>query len=636
MACSNSRAESPERQEVDLTQTPDNLTSPDARDPAVRHARPAVPRRVVIPPDPHNRRHIWLMLVISLLVCLLPLVIDLGAADTTRTMEKITLLTSRETWQTSVSEGIEAAMLPTWNGRPRIAKPPLNVWMNMLAWSDLDPQTVNADTLVWRARIVGVIMALIALAATFWAGMSLGDVRVASLATMVTGTMLIFMRQGRIGSYDTHLLGWATLAVASGLWAMRPLKPTSRLGRRVLGWLFAGLALGAGTLCKDQIAVVVVVLPLLATIVLTRHRRIDNIIGLLFALGLGYLFYAPWFLFIQENVPDAVELIGRNLRAGRREFQPPWYYLGLFGLVFPWTVWLIGALFQPFVRAAGERRRQLLIAWLWFVVLFVFFSIPGAKQQRYIVPLLPAAGLMVAQVWSWHAQQASEGRQDTGVNVLRIPHWIMLLGGSIALPLMLVWDEPIVDWLNIQFQQWGWHAELDHLYFPDMPVALAALIGLVMLSLAVMGAYWHAQWKPTLAALATVLWMVVAGATGMSAYANSVSSQNEWRADAEDVAQLIGGHDVYYLVTDRAKDVEPNEEFLFYTGRVVPPLSPDDLDRTMRTTWPLYVIIRDFPANRQAMDERGFAHVRDFLDDDNPPGRRLYRLPTPMTLDTQP
>jgi 4-amino-4-deoxy-L-arabinose transferase-like glycosyltransferase len=57
--------------------------------------------------------------------------------------------------------------------------------------------------------------------------------------------------------------------------------------------------------------------------------------------------------------------------------------------------WLIGALFQPWVRAKGERRRHLLIAWLWFLGLLIVLSIPGANQQRYLLPIMPAVGLLV-------------------------------------------------------------------------------------------------------------------------------------------------------------------------------------------------------------------------------------------------
>ncbi|MAE60390.1 MAG: hypothetical protein CMJ49_03435 [Planctomycetaceae bacterium] len=600
---------------------------------------------MVIPPDPHNRARLFAMLVVSLLVCVTPLLINLGDADTTRSMEKITLLTSRETWQTCASEGWRAAIKPTWNGRPRINKPPMTVWLNMLAWSDLNPRNADPDTLVWRARIVGVTLALLALASTFWAGMSLGDVRVASLAAMITGTMLIFVRQSRIGSYDTHLLAWTTLAVASGLWAMRPLRPTSHLGRRVLGWLLAGVALGIGVLSKSPIAAVLVGLPLLSAVIVTRHRRTANLIGLTFAMCLGCLIAAPWYLYISETVKDAPMQMAHDFRAARNEWQPVWYYIGLFGLVFPWTVWLIGSLFQPFVRAAGERRRQLLIAWLWFVVLFVFFSVPQAKQQRYIVPLLPAAGLMIAQVWAWHAQQASEGQQDLGVNVLRIPHWAMLIGGSIALPVLLARDALVVNWLNAQGQAMGWSTELDQMYLPHVHPAIAVGVGIVLLGLALVGLYWHAQWKPTLAALATVGWMVVAASVGMSAYANSQNATNPWRADAEKVARMVGGHAIYYLQPDPNAvpqlDLELNEEFLFYAGRVVKPLTVEDLDRlirpltsddrdsTMPRRWPLYIIIRADDAYDRHLKERGFEKKLDF-EDGTVPKRSLYRRRLPI------
>ena len=55
----------------------------------------------------------------------------------------------------------------------------------------------------------------------------------------------------------------------------------------------------------------------------------------------------------------------------------------------------------------------------------------------------------------------------------------------------------------------------------------------------------------------------------------------------------------------------------------------------MRRTWPLYVIVRDDLANREAMETRGCKPVRTFTDG-TVPRRQLYRLPQPLTPDTQP
>ena len=92
------------------------------------------------------------------------------------------------------------------------------------------------------------------------------------------------------------------------------------------------------------------------------------------------------------------------------------------GLVVPWTIWLIAELSQPFVSTTRLPRKRLLIPWIWFTWLFVMFFIPGAKQQRYILPIVAPVALLVTQAWYEQHCAAREGRDLTGPH-LRHPHW---------------------------------------------------------------------------------------------------------------------------------------------------------------------------------------------------------------------
>lgn len=43
--------------------------------------------------------------------------------------------------ETTLPHDAWAWLVPSWNGRARVNKPPLLVWINLLAWSGLDPAT---------------------------------------------------------------------------------------------------------------------------------------------------------------------------------------------------------------------------------------------------------------------------------------------------------------------------------------------------------------------------------------------------------------------------------------------------------------------------------------------------------------
>lgn len=601
----------------------------------------------------------WGTLLLVLGACSVPLLVGLGQADTTRSMEKIALASSQETWArasgrsdvlTGMSKpAIEATLphdawpwlVPTWNGRARVNKPPLLVWINLLAWSGLDPATAAPEALIHRARLVGVGFALLCVGSTFWAGRAIGDRHLGLLASLIVGSTFLFIRQGRVASYDTHMLGWVTLAAAAGLWAVLG---AARCRTRVATWCLFGLATAAGVLTKGPIAVAFTGIPVLSAIVLRSERRTMHLAQLVVALGLVTLLVAPWFYFVARAITGS-EGVWQNEWAARRrpeDGQAPWYYAGLFGLVFPWTVWLVAGLFHPFLRADGRRRRQRLVAWGWCVGIFVFMSIPTAKQQRYIVPILPAAALMMAQVWCDHAALARRKILDEGVNAVRWPHWIALGLVSLLLPCFWAHQVPVTQWLTRLYTALGGShpladPALGHHTLPTLFAWWFALCGI-----AVAGAVAHWRWQPLRAAILTVAWMLVLAPVSYHSYARSPHGRYSHRTDARQVRAIVGAAPLHYLYSREidpdpsgrgAGLFEPDEEFLFYARRIIRPVGPETLaSLAAGDDGPVFVMARLDPEGKAEtwMANRGFAAALDFDDGRRIPGYgdagcRLYQ-----------
>lgn len=623
------------------SKTSEPAAAPSTAKPAGRGAAGASgevsvpPRRAMLPPPPVNRLQIWGALALGLVLLLPPLLIGLGKADTTYTMEKITLGSSQETWLRQHEQGGRNWLIPRWNGEPRVNKGPMSIWINMAAWWPLDPQTAEPQTLVHRARLAGVLLALVTAGCTFWAGMSVGGIRVAMMAMLATGTCLLFVRQGRWASYDVHLTAFTALAIASGLWAMRPLKASSGLDRRVVGWLICGLALGSAMLVKQPgVALAIVLPPMALMIAVVPSRRLGNALGFVFAVAVGALITAPWLIYVVQQAPTlglerplgeifTETKLANPTNPSQDSDQPFYYYALLIFWVFPWPVWLIGGLFQPWVRGEGDRRRQLLIAWLWFVGLFVVLSIAGAKQIRYIAPILPAAGLLVAQVWAYHVRLADRSVADPGANLLRIPHWVILIGGSVLFSLYLLFQAPAANWLNANFAGVG-ETILRPDELPGLHPAVIVIVGLAMLGLSVAGLIWHFRWRPRRAFAATALWAVLLMTIVQYSYARSYHGVNPFRDDAERVDAVVGDAPMYQLQIAGRHDTMINEEFLFYSQRVVPGVAPDRLDELQQPKEPLYVVCRPSPDYFEPLEARGFQRVLEF-EEGTAPSRFLYR-----------
>jgi len=540
-----------------------------------------------------------LLLVVILLACLPPMLSGLGELDTTHTMENLAVFSSQETWLRQhgwheIEADRGAWAIPSRNTEPRLRKPPGVVWANLLAWSGLKPGDAGAtpDALLYRARLVSVAMGLLLIAGVYGVGRSLGDRTTAAIAALVAGTMILTQKQARYASYDIYMAAW--LAAAMGVAPLRGLLDAAE--RRgwgdALRWLAAGVAMGAAWMCKGPLAVGVFVLALLGVTLAGRSfrgvRRLG--VGLLIALPAACVVALPWYVWAELNY-DLLGAMFREASHVQERSSPPWYYAGLLGLVFPWTVWLIGGLFLPWVRLGGARRRQALAAWFWFVLVLAAFSVASAKQQRYILPVVPAAGVVL------------------GGGALRWPHAIVLLGGAVAFAPFVLLQDKLVAWGVFEHPQVG-----------AMPAVWAVAVSAGMLVCGGLTAKWMLgkNKKPLAAAAATAAWMVVFSTAWWGVYAHAPDAVHPVREPALAVAELTADAPVRSFITDDL-DEGINEELLFYSQRIMPEVNASQLQRftarlrdTRRTA---YVVAPIGEPRDSILRELGYEPVQTFQED---------------------
>lgn len=521
-----------------------------------------------------------LLLVVILLACLPPMLSELGELDTTHTMENLAVFSSQETWLRQhgwheIEADPGAWAIPSRNTEPRLRKPPGVVWANLAAWTGLAPGDPGAtpDALLYRARLVSVAMGLLLIAGVYGVGRSLGDRATAAVAALAAGTMILTQKQARYASYDIYMAAW--LAAAMGVAPLRGL--LGEAARRgwgswgdALRWLAAGAALGAAWMCKGPLAVGLLVLALLGVTLAGRSfrgvRRLG--VGLLIALPAACAVALPWYVWAEVNY-DLLGAMFREASHVQERSSPPWYYAGLLGLVFPWTVWLIGGLFLPWLRLGGARRRQALAGWFWFALVLAAFSVVSAKQQRYILPVVPAAAVLIAQLWRWHAEVAKAGEDDPGGGALRWPHAVVLLGGAVAFAPFVLLQDRLVVWGVLERPQVG-----------AMPAAWVVGVSVAMLVCGGLTARWMLgkNKKPLLAATATAAWMVVFSTAWWGAYAHAPDAKHPVHEPALAVAELTADAPVRTFITDDL-DEGINEELLFYSQRIMPEVDADQLQR---------------------------------------------------------
>ncbi len=304
------------------------------------------------------------------------------------------------------------------------------------------------------ARLPAVLGALAALAFTQALGGALFGARAGLAGALVLATSGLFFWYARQGHPDQFLTAAVTLACL-GLWRSFALPA----GRPRAAWIaIAYAAMALGVLSKGLLGLV---LPLLASAcylaltgpLRTMPRRLGLWPGLPVFVGIVLCWYGP--AVARHGVAYLREtIVHQQLERYARAFvhKGPWYqYFGDFTAGFlPWSLFVPGALALAWLHWRGARDdlrhmraaagipsagapAPFLFPLCWFVSGFVFFSLSTGKRAAYLLPLYPAAAMLVG--WMW-ARAMAEGR---GSRWISVP--VALLGGvavALALAVLLV------------------------------------------------------------------------------------------------------------------------------------------------------------------------------------------------------
>lgn len=553
-------------------------------------------------------RHAGLRVALLFLITLPPLLVGHRDADCVDHMEAHALGSSQENWQRFQTDP-RAWIIPTWNGEPRIKKPPLLIWIHLAAWSTL-PRDASVETLLHRARGAAALAALVALLATAGAGFTLGGARLGTASAGVMASSYLFIHQGRLATYDIYLLASCTLCVALGLWALNPMHPAPRGRGSAWGWPLAGLALGAGVLIKGPLALLMGGAPLLL-IALSDSRRRSHLRGLLAMLVVSALVALPWYLLVLHEVPMASAQWHAEFAAQRPHPRPPWHYVGLVGLVLPWCFWLPLGLVNGLrsrLEAGPLPRRVVLI---WFLLIFGLLSLYEAKKSRYILPILPAASVLVAM-------QMLRTTTPTATRRLATLHTGLLGLLSLALGGLGVGQ-------SLALAR-GW---LPHAVLTPLPPYVWLALTTFLLAVALRGHRLLLRGHGDAALWVTAIWMALAATPALWAHAQSPEARYPHREAVCHLANLTREAPLFHLTGPLGdpRFTRPDPRFLVYTRRIVPGLS---LEALQRCPGPAWVTAPQHPVTDQALREYGWALMLEFKDSERP--RCLYfKHPLPAT-----
>lgn len=281
---------------------------------------------------------------------------------------------------------------PTFNGQPRFNKPVLSYWM-VAGLYRVFGVSVTVERVGIALGALGIIFA------TFLIGRALRSPPTGVLAALFVATAPYFVFWSRRIFIDIYVTLFMALALACFVLAER------HPSRRRLYLLLMYVAIGLGVLTKGPVALALPAVVCLSWLASERRlgdlRRLMILPGALIVLAIA----APWYVaiymqhgwgyiktfFIDEN-------LGRYTSPVVPADRALWFYVpSLFGHLFPWALLFV----VPLVTGWRDGLRRLL--WLWVVVIVGVFSFSQSKQDLYILPVLPAVAVLVADGLVGHA-----------------------------------------------------------------------------------------------------------------------------------------------------------------------------------------------------------------------------------------
>ncbi|WAC08921.1 MAG: glycosyltransferase family 39 protein [Thermodesulfobacteriota bacterium] len=316
--------------------------------------------------------------------------------------------------------------LPHLNSEIYSEKPPLFFWL-IASFSFL---TGGVDEI--SARLPSALAALGCIMLTFFIGKRLFDQKAGFFAALGLLTSVEFFWLGRRANIDMALCFWVTLTITFFLLGLQEEKRSRSF------YLIPYVVMGIGVLTKGPVGFLLPFLTMVVYLTAIKNFRHFKKLEIPWGLVIFILIISAWLIpaCVQGGEAYTQKILFRqNIERFADTWthqQPFYYYLEVFPAGFiPWIVLLPGALLWGFSKDQREHRLNFYFPLCWFLTIFIFFSLSTSKRELYLLPLYPAASLLLGGFISSFI--SSPEREGMVSKLLLFPFYVLggifILGG---------------------------------------------------------------------------------------------------------------------------------------------------------------------------------------------------------------
>ena len=283
-------------------------------------------------------------------------------------------------------------IIPHLNYVVYLEKPPLYYWMNVIALKIFGLSD-------FAGRFWTVFISLLGIFSNYYVAKKLINKKTAFWSAIILASCIYYFIIGRLNLIDTTNAFFIAMSTYSGYFYLKGRK------KRFLYLMYAGMALGF--LSKALIGIIFPFAILFLWAVFSK--RFKEFFKLISPIGIAILLAMclPWIYLASREVSDFLYYFFMRQQFLRyleplEHTQPVWTFIPvvIFGL-FPWLLFPFSILKAYKINKFKEiQKPDLIFLIVFFLFIFVFYSLSHSKLVTYVVPLFFPTSILLGNIFS--------------------------------------------------------------------------------------------------------------------------------------------------------------------------------------------------------------------------------------------
>ena len=324
-------------------------------------------------------------------------------------------------------------------GKPQFEKPILIYWLVELSYKAFG---VNETA----ARLPSAVFGLLGVIAIYLLGKLLFNKRAGLLSAVILAANVEYVILSRACITDMVLTAFMLLGVLFFFYGYLE-------GKRYF-YILSSAAFAFSVLTKGPIAIVLPVAIFLAFLFLAGNLNALKRMPLGWCVLVFIIVAGPWYLLAYKlhgkEFVDAFfgfQNVTRFMQSEHKIGSQFYYNIPvLFAGFFPWSVFLPFGFWHGFrkIRSGiAAEKNMMIFLFVWFLAIFIFFSISRTKLPTYIFPSFISLALIVGALWDEFLGSAGADKFITaGVKISYYLLAAVVATGAIAAAIFIYFDMP--------------------------------------------------------------------------------------------------------------------------------------------------------------------------------------------------